>query len=371
MKNVARILLIIFFTFLISPSVSAVESNIDEYDEEFDYSVITDSLTDEAAELLAEIGITEISYDSIFGVSFQKVFNAFLNVFTNAFFTPFKVTAYSVGILLLTSIAESFCNDDKTVSFVGGSALSLGLAVPLATTVSTAFSVLEALFLFTTAFSGVFSAIVSASGNVSAGVTYAAAATFANTFFSGLLTNMSDPVVSLMCGLGFLSCFDIYNVSQRLSQLIKKAYVFVLSITGTAFSGIVTLKGVLSNSVDTLSSRSVRFVLGQSLPIVGGAVSETYSSVLLSLGLIKNTVGVFGIITVIIFVAPTLIELLIWSFCLEIISFFAQAFGTERICGLTDIFKSAVTLLASTIIILTTIFIVCVGVCIAVRSGGI
>ncbi len=371
MKNIVKITLFVICIFIISPSCFALESNVDEYNEEFNYQSIIDSLDSDTVALLEEMGITEISYESIFGLSMGKIFNSLFNLFTDSVSKPLSITLSAIGIIIITAVIKSFCDDEKMVSLIGGGALSLTLAVPFATTVTTAFSVLDSLLVFTSAFSGVFCAIVSSSGNLTSGAVYGTVTVFADTFFSGLLAKLSQPVVNVMCSLGFLSCFDSFSLSERITSILKKGYVFLLSLAGTVFSGLVTLKGVLSSGVDSLSSRSVRFVIGQSLPVVGGAVSETYSSLITSLGLIKNTVGGFGILTIFLFVLPVLIDLFLWSICFEVISLFSQSFATENGMEIINVFKNIITLLSATIIILATIFVVCIGVCIAARSGEV
>lgn len=372
MKRILKSALCVFvLALLLSPTAFALESNIDEYAREFDVESIFDSIDGETKAILEEIGITEISYNSVFSVDPQKVFNALFNIVSGAVKTPLKFMLVAVGVLMITSVLVSFTNNGESVKIIGGGVLSLTMAVPIATVVTTSFAVLESLLVFTTAFTGVFSVIVSTSGNVTMGVSYAALTVFSDTVFSGVLTKVSQPVVNAMCSIGFLSCFDMYNFTDRISSIIKKLYVFALSFVGTVFSGLVTLKGVLTEGVDTLSSRSIRFVIGQSLPIVGGAVSETYSTLVSSLGLIKNTVGAFGIITVIVFVLPTLIELLMWCLSLEIVFSASQIFGVDNSICLISVIKDALILLVSTIVILTTIFIVSVGVCIAIKGGAI
>lgn len=372
MKRILKICVCVFFLcFLLSPKGFCIESNIDEYAEEFDFESVFDALDEDTLGILEEIGITEISYESVFSVEPQKIFDALFNIITEAVKNPLKFTAVSMGILMLTAVASSLTGNGESVGVIGGGVLSLSVAVPVASLVTTSFSVLEALLVFTTAFAGVFCAIVSSSGSVTMGVSYASLTVFSNTIFSSALTDFSQPVISALCSVGFLSCFDIYKFTERFSSIIKKLYVFLLSFVGTVFSGLVTLKGVLSEGVDSLSSRSIRFVIGQSLPVVGGAVSETYSTLISSLSLIKNTVGAFGIITVIVFVLPTLLELLMWILSLEISLTASQAFGAENAIGVISVLKDALVLLVATIVILTTIFIVSVGVCIAVKGGGI
>ncbi len=355
----------------LSVSAFAYEGNIDQYSQEFDFSRVFDALDNETLSVLEEIGITEISYNSVFSVTPQKIFNALFNIFANSVKTPLKFLCVAFGILMLTSLVNSLVKEGESISLVGGAALSLSLAVPVAAAVTDAFSVLESLMLFTTAFTGVFCALVSSSGNITMGVSYAALTVFADSFFSGVLVNLSQPVVNTMCSLGFLSCFDVYSFTGKLTGFIKKIYVFVLSFAATVFSALVTLKGVLSQGADTLSSRGIRFVIGRSLPVVGGAVSETYTTLVSSLMLIKNTVGVFGIITVAVFILPTLSELLSWILVLEISSASASFFGSEKVTGTLQVLKDCLVLLVSTIVIITTVFIVCVGVAITVKGGAL
>ncbi len=350
-------------------SAGAIEENADTYLKEFDFSEITDALSSDTLEILEEIGISELSYEGIFSISPYKIFEALFNIIANAVEKPLKFFLVVLGVLIITSLACSFTDNQKIVSIAGSGAIALSLCVPIAEVTRTAFSVLEALLTFTTAFAGVFCGIVSSSGNISLGVTYGTLTVFCDTVFSSLLVNLSQPLVNALCSLGFLSCFDFYGFSQKLSGIVKKLYVFVLSLVGTVFSGLVTLKGVLGGSADSLAVRGVRFVIGQSLPVVGGAVSETFTTLTQSLSLIKNTVGVFGIITVIVFVMPSVSELLSWVLVLELCSTAATAYGSEDCNTLLSVLKDALVLLISTIVILTVVFIVSVGVAIAARGG--
>lgn len=345
------------------------QGNIDTYKEEYDFDEIISSIDDETLQILSEIGVDEISYEKIFSVSPAKVFKAIFNIVNGTLNGPVKFAVITVGILILTTLLSSVTESDESISFVGGSVIALSAAVPVAQVVTTAFSVLETLGVFTTAFAGVFCAVVSSAGNVSGAATYSSITVFSNALFSGLLSEFSRPVVNAMCSLSFLSCFDFFGFSTRFSSTVKKVYVFFMSFVGTVFSGIVTIKGVLSNGADTLTAKGVRFVVGRSLPVVGGTVSETYSALISSLSLIKNTVGIFGIITVVITVLPTLIQLILWVLCLEITISISESFGTQKAIGMLNVLKDTMILLIATLSIVTAIFIVSVGVVIYAKGG--
>lgn len=372
MKRIIKILFctILLGSLLVAPC-SAIESNVDTYSEEFDYGAILDGVDDETLEILNEIGINEISFNEIFSVEAGKIFDALFNIVSDSVKEPLRFFVIAVGIMLISSLISSFNQSEETVSVIGCSALSVCIAVPFAELLTTSFSVLQAIGVFITCFSGVFCAIVSSAGQVYASVSYSAFSVFSNNIFSVILSEIGQPMISAICSLGFLSCFDMFSFVSRFTDIIRKVYVYVLSFIGTVFSGIVTLKGVLSEGADSLTSRSIRFVVGRSLPVVGGSVSETYSTLISSLNLIKNTVGVFGIITVTVIVMPVVINLLAWLLVFEAIISVAEAFGEKIASGMLIVFKNAVILLLATIAIVTSIMIVSIGVVIAVKGGGI
>ena len=374
MNKISRLFIVVVVSLtlicVVSPVVCATDSNIDEYAEEFDYESFLSQLDGDTIHILSEIGITELSFESVFSVSFGRVFSSLFNIIEEAVKEPLRFLLISTGIMIMTSLMGASVKNAQSVQLVGGGALALSIATPIARTVASSFSVLEMLGAFTTAFSGVFCSIISLSGGAIAGIAYTSMTVFFNGLFSGMLSGFSKPVINSMCSLGFLSCFDMMGLTSRFSGIIKKIFLFLISFIGTVFSGIVTLKGVLSEGADNLATRSVRFVVGRSLPVVGGTVSETYSALISSLSLIRSTVGVFGIITVVVIVMPTLIRLIMWSLSIEIALSLFDVYGLEASKGMFTVIKDALVLLIATIIMVTTIFIVSVGVVITMKGGA-
>lgn len=372
MKRFLKITIIVvtFFIlfFILSINANAIEENIDSYNDEFDFQSIIDAIDNETVELLAELGIDEISFEKLFSVSGVKVFSVLFDITKRSLTEPLKFLVSATGVLVLTALFSSFLNSTQTISVIGNSVLALSVAVPVANGVTTAFSVLEALNVFTTSFAGVFAMLVSASGKVALGTSYASLAVLSDALFSTLLAGVSQPAVNAMCSLGFLSCFDVYKFSSKISAIVKKIYITFLGFIGTFFSGIVTLKGVMGAGVDSLTSRGIRFVVGRTVPVVGGAVSDTYSALVSSLSLIKSTVGIFGIVTVVLTVFPSLLELVGWVFALSIVISVSELLGSNDCVGMFNIFKDALTLLGATTVFSAVIFIVSVGVVIFVKG---
>lgn len=358
----------VVFAFLFSVTCFGGYENIDQYAEEFDFDEMVDSVDDETVGILNEIGIDEISYEALFSVNLRKISDVLFDLFKKSFTEPFSFLVTAMSIVLVTYVLTVFVSSKEIVATIGSAVLVLCAAVPVAGAVTNAFSVLEATGAFTTVFTGIFCALISSSGNIALGTSYASLAVFSNAAFSGLLSCFSKPAVSAMCSLSFLSCFDVYKFSSKLSSTIKKIYISFLGFVATFFSGIVTLKGVLGAGADSLTARGVKFVVGRTVPIVGGTVSDTYSALVSSLTLIRSTVGVFGIATVILTVLPTLFQLLSWVLVLNIVIMLSEFLGSEGVFGMLSVLKDALILLVATIIFSAVIFVVSVGIIIFIKG---
>lgn len=369
MKKLYIFICVVSLLFIVSPTAFAGDGDIDSYKDEFSYDDMISTLGDDVIEVLNEIGITEISYESIFSVTPQKVFDVLYEIFRSSLKEPFKCFLTITGVMALMALITNISRSPETVTLIGASCVACFILVPLLSLITRSFSVLEALSVFTTSFSGVFCAVSSASGGVIEGASFLGLNVALNSLISLILSSISEPLCNVMCALSFLSCFNIKTFSERMSDLIKKAYVFLLGLLTTVFSGVSGIKAILGAGADTVATRGVKFLVGRSIPFVGGVVSESYQSVMASLALIKSTVGVFGILTVVIIVLPIIIELFIWCFMLSLISTMGDILGSFKIQNLVLIFKDVLILLIATIIFSGLLFIISCGFMLVFKNG--
>ena len=370
MKRIAVIFLLLLIL-LSSTSVCAFAADENSYVfEGSDFDILTDAVSDDARSLLGELGITGIGADMLFSVSFKKIFDAFFGIFTGELLKPLAALAAVAAITLPASAMQGILQKHKnTVELCTAGLAALSVSVGVLSLITDCFSVLSALSGFTAAFAGVFCAAVSASGGVTASASFAAVNVFYESFTAFICSVLSQPLGNTVCSLAFLSCLNVYSFEERLASLLKKAYILFLGFSGAVFTGVFSLNSVLSRGADSLGLRGIKFLVSSSVPVVGGVLGESCQSVISALSLIKNTVGVFGIITVVLTVAPVLIRLMLWIFSLGICVSLSQFTGAAKAASALVIFKDALMLLLSTVLFCASVFIVCVGVVISFGGG--
>ena len=168
------------------------------------------------------------------------------------------------------------------------------------------------------------------------------------------LNNIMIPLIFLSTILVLVGNINDHIKLERLSKLTKNLCTWILGIVFTIFIGVLTIQGILAASFDGISIRTTKYAIEAFVPVVGKMFSQTVDILIGCSLMLKNAVGVAGLIlTIGICLFPTL----------KIISLVA----VYKLCGallepISD--KRIVTCLDEVGGILIILFITVVGVAI-------
>ena len=118
------------------------------------------------------------------------------------------------------------------------------------------------------------------------------------------------------------------------SALIKSIMKWVIGITITVFSIFITVQSSASSLFDGIIFKATKFVVGNSVPIVGNFLSSGFDMLTSAGLLIKSSVGFCGIIVLLFEIIQPIIVLIAFSFILKIVGAIVQPIGEK---GLYDL----------------------------------
>ena len=156
--------------------------------------------------------------------------------------------------------------------------------------------------------------------------------------------------------------------SAKIISLLKKIISIVLGVLSTVFVGLVTIKGALASSADSVSVKGIKLLAGNTIPIVGGAIGDAYTSVLGSLNLIKGTVGAFGIFAIAAVNIPVITEMLLWMLAVNISSALCGLLGEENATKVLDGVSGVLSLTNTITVFSAVVFILSTGIILSLRS---
>ena len=149
---------------------------------------------------------------------------------------------------------------------------------------------------FIAVFIPVFSGITAAMGGITSAGVYDVAVLGASEIFVQLSSSFMMPVVTASTMLAVTGSVFSGEDLGSIVRLGKKLVTWGMTVAMTLFTGLLTMKCTLSGKADGAAAKTTRFVISGMVPVVGGAVSDAYSTVRGSFDLIRGTVGTAGCI---------------------------------------------------------------------------
>jgi stage III sporulation protein AE len=282
---------------------------------------------------------------------------------------PVKMLGLLVALAVFTAVmrgaGESAFPDtsqSKVYDMVCVMAAVTVIAPQLMSVYSGALEAVERVGGFVALFVPVFAGITIASGGAASGGLYNLMILGASEVIVGLSRSYLMPVLSMTAVLA-ISCSVFTNASvEGLVGLIKKTVTWCMTVVMTLFTGFVTMKCTLAGKADGVATKAAKFVFSGFIPIVGGAVSDAYSTVRSSFDVIRSTVGAAGMAAVLFILLPPVLEILIFRGVMWIGAATADMFGAAPLTKLLSGVDSGLAIAQSVLICYGIMFTICTGI---------
>lgn len=155
---------------------------------------------------------------------------------------------------------------------------------------------IEELDVFGKALLPTLAAVTAAGGGVvCAGVRQVSTVVFSNLLLS-LIHQLLMPLVYFYIAALAADTVLPEHPLQGLATGIKKTVIWALTGTMTLFTGYLTVSGAVAGAGDAMAVRAAKSAVSAAVPVVGNIISEATSGILASTLLLKNSVGIFGIL---------------------------------------------------------------------------
>ncbi len=177
------------------------------------------------------------------------------------------------------------------------------------------------------------------------------------------------PLFYLSTILGIVSSIsEKYRVTQ-LANLFKKAGITLLGIVLTFFLGVISVQGATTAVTDGVTIRTAKYITGNFVPVVGRSISEAADTVVSASLLVKNTIGLAGVIILLLISAFPAIKILTLAFIYQFSAAIMQPLGNSPIIeSLSMIGKTFVYVFAALAAVGLMFFL---AVAIVIASGNI
>ena len=129
-----------------------------------------------------------------------------------------------------------------------------------------------------------------------------------------LIKNIVFPLIFFAAVLGIVSNLSEKFQISKLAGLMKTSGMVLMGMFSTIFLGILAIQGVAGAVSDGVALRTAKFATDAFIPVVGGMFSDALEAVVSSSMLLKNAVGIAGLIMVFMLTIFPLLKILSVAF---------------------------------------------------------
>lgn len=123
---------------------------------------------------------------------------------------------------------------------------------------------------------------------------------------------------------------------KRIAGAVK--WVVTASLTGLvlAFVAYLTVSGAVAGATDAAAVKAAKMAVSGAVPVVGGILSDAAETILAGAGIIKNTVGVFGMLVVLAMCVTPFLQLAVHYLVYKVAGAVTATVSQGRVADLID-----------------------------------
>lgn len=349
------------------------KSIIDEL-EEIDFSgfneIITEFEQNKTANIFSLENVKAKVYSIISGenaVSYSSFFASVFSIFIDLVlkYLPMLSVIIAIGVIsnLLSGIKSKF-NEKSTsnlihlVCFMAVVILVISMVSNLSVTGSK--SIGQMVRQMNAIFPIMLTLMISIGANASASV-YQPIVAIISTYVADFFNFFIVPL--------FLVSF-VFNIINNLSDNIKldkfnsfisSLFKWSVGLIFTLFFAVMTIQGISAGTFDSLSIRTTKYTIKSYVPIMGGYLSDGMDLILSSSILIKNSLGLVGILMLVSTIISPLLEIVVFSLLIKLVSAILQPLGNSKTSNFLMGTSKSVTMLSTSIIAVGFMYLISVG----------
>lgn len=268
-----------------------------------------------------------------------------------------------VAVIIFISILKGFDGVSKrTVLLVGTIFISIILIRSSKSLIQLGVQTVSEISEYGRMFLPIITTALAAEGGVTSSAALYAGTIAFDMLLTTLISKLIVPLVYVFLVLCIASRGLKDDMLNKVRDFIKWIITWSMKVTLYAFTGYISITGVISGTADAAAVKAAKLAISGSVPVVGSIVSDASETILVSAGIMKNSVGVYGVAAIIALWIVPFLKIGMQYIMLKITTAVCSIFGTKETVGLISDFSESMGFLVGmtgTVSIMLLISTVC------------
>lgn len=372
MKKIFIVFCILFFVISLTNKVIANTSNINQKNtkdimnaqkETLNISDFIKESESYTKETIPDLDINSVFTSAITGsVDNVKLIHLFLNVFGKEFAKSVSIITSIIAIIvihgLLKSVGEGLENKGviQIVYYIQYILIVTIVTTSFADIITMVRESIENLVNFINLLVPILITLLITTGSITTAGVFQPIILFLTTFIGNFIVDIIIPITLVSTALGIISQISDRIQIDKLSKFLKSSTIWFLGVILTLFVGVCSLEGTLTNQVDGISAKTTKAAVSSFVPVVGKILGDAVETVMGCSIILKNSLGVVGVVVIIGICFTPIIKLLTLMTMYYLCAALCQPIADDKIIKLLshigDTYKLLFAILCSVSIML-------------------
>lgn len=284
--------------------------------------------------------------DASFPDGLRHILKTGIQAATPAFYEALGLCAKALAVVLCLSFV-------RTLGVGAGRTLQLGATVLIGllllgttnTFLQSAMQTVEQLSAYGKLLLPAMTAALAAQGGGgSATALYSGTAVF-DALLSTAMEKLLMPLVYVFLALALLSAVTGLDALEQIKKTLYGGITKGLRTCLYIFTGYLTVTGVVGGSADQMQLKAAKLTISGMVPVVGSIMADASETILVSAGLVKSAVGIYGLLAILATALTPSLTVAIRYVLLKATASAARVLGGKEDAGLIGDFGAAMGLL--------------------------
>ncbi|MBR4293222.1 MAG: hypothetical protein IKT54_06385 [Clostridia bacterium] len=304
----------------------------------------------------------DIPSDAVESADAKAIIDVGVKSILDAVNPSIKALASIVGVIIISAMLNvlrtSIADNSYAPLFETASALVLTLTVYdiVKDVLNAAFSAIENLSLFMNGMIPVMTGLYLSSGEIASAAASHSGMLMTLNLLENAIRYLFYPILRISIGASVASCVSKSELSA-ISNFLRGFYTTALTFVMAILTFVLSAQSSLAQGADSMTVRTVRFVAGSFVPVVGGALSEAVRTVFGSFSYIKTTVGWGGIIAILVIILPVIIKLFIVKIVFSASACLSKLLGCQSESGIIEEMNKNMNMIIAALLSMAIMFI--------------
>jgi len=268
-----------------------------------------------------------------------------------------------IGIAMLASVLNSFSGKvGDMVNMAGVLGIGVLLLGTANTLIHTASETVREISNYGKLLLPVMTAAVAAQGGTVTSTALYTGTAFFDALLGTLISVLLIPMVYLFLALVIGHSAIGENVLKQLRDFLKWLISWCMKTVTYVFTGYMSISSVITGGTDKAALKATKLTIAGAVPVIGGIMSDASETILLGAGVVKNAVGVYGLLAVVAILISPFLRVGILYLLLKVTGGICDIFSPGKISDIIKGFSEAMGFLlgmTGTVSLLFLVSIVC------------